>query len=171
MEKTNIHYKTRGMSNPQGKSRVYFTCHPEDFGKFFDTISDEILELHDCAIYYYEPYNKTNVHDTIQEISQMQLFVIPITSNFLTEHSQAFDVEFEYAKKHHIPILPLLQEVNLEKQFNEKCGNIQCLNKYTYDPTSITYNEKIKKFLDSILVGEDFANEIRNEFSGCIYKL
>lgn len=37
-------YKTRGNTSPQGKPRVYFCCHPEDFTKYFETIANEILE-------------------------------------------------------------------------------------------------------------------------------
>ena len=43
-------YKTRGMASPQGKRRVYFTCHPEDHERFFGSVSDEILRFADCAV-------------------------------------------------------------------------------------------------------------------------
>ena len=40
----NIVFKTRGNSNPQGKSRVYFCAHPKDYGVFFEEISEDILK-------------------------------------------------------------------------------------------------------------------------------
>ncbi len=42
-------FKTRGGS-PQGKPRVYFCCHPDDFDRFFEPISEEILKKHNCAV-------------------------------------------------------------------------------------------------------------------------
>lgn len=31
-------YKTRGNSSPKNKPKVYFTCHPDDFERFFEKI-------------------------------------------------------------------------------------------------------------------------------------
>ncbi|MBO5059769.1 MAG: hypothetical protein J6C82_02480 [Clostridia bacterium] len=39
-----IKYKARENAKPQGKPRVYFTCHPEDFARYFESVSDEILK-------------------------------------------------------------------------------------------------------------------------------
>lgn len=39
----NLKYKTRGDSNPQGKPRVYFCCHPEDINKYFESVFLAIL--------------------------------------------------------------------------------------------------------------------------------
>ena len=72
-------HKTRGTSSPQGKPRVYFTCHPDDFEKYFEPVSDEILSLQNCAIYYYEPGMEVSDEEKETDLSQMQLFVIPIT--------------------------------------------------------------------------------------------
>ena len=114
-----LNYKTRGNSNPQGKPRVYFTCHPEDFAKYFETISEEILEKQNCAIYYYESCQETDVHTLELELSQMQLFVIPVTSKFLYQENLALDVHLKFAATHHIPVLPLMQESYLEEEFQK----------------------------------------------------
>lgn len=47
-------YRTRGMVNPKGKPRVYFTCHPDDFDKSFNKVCKDIFKTHDCAIFYTE---------------------------------------------------------------------------------------------------------------------
>ena len=44
--------KTKGNVKPNGKPRVYFTCHPMDFDVYFEKLTDDILNAHDCAIYY-----------------------------------------------------------------------------------------------------------------------
>ena len=45
-------YKTRGMSTYRGKSKVYFLCHPDDFTRYFESVSDEILEQLNVVVWY-----------------------------------------------------------------------------------------------------------------------
>ena len=54
---SSLQYKTRGDSNPKGKPKVYFCCHPEDFDKYFEKISQELLAEQNCAIWYLEGPN------------------------------------------------------------------------------------------------------------------
>ena len=42
-----LKYKANG--NPQGKPRVYFSSHPDDFS-YFDKVANDILKKYDCAI-------------------------------------------------------------------------------------------------------------------------
>lgn len=56
---TELKYVTRGKEQlPQGKPRVYFTCHPDDFERYFDEIKADIFEQKDCVIYYKENLNE-----------------------------------------------------------------------------------------------------------------
>ena len=48
----NLKYKTRVNSDPKGKPRLYFCCSFEDFDKYFESVSDEILSKQNCAIWY-----------------------------------------------------------------------------------------------------------------------
>ena len=48
----NLKYKTRGNSTPQGKPMVYFCCHTEDFNRYFESISDDILAKQNCTVWY-----------------------------------------------------------------------------------------------------------------------
>lgn len=52
---SDFQFGTRGQQSPQGKQRVYFTYHPDDFEFFFEEIKKEILDRQDCAIFYLEP--------------------------------------------------------------------------------------------------------------------
>ena len=49
-----LQYKTRGMSEPKGKPKVYFSCHPEDFGEAFGPVTEDLLNHVNCAVYYDE---------------------------------------------------------------------------------------------------------------------
>lgn len=92
-----LQYKTRGNSSPQGKPRVYFSCHPADFRLYFQPISEEILEKQNCAIWYdTEPEAEYDSEPFKLSLSQMQLFVIPVTTRFLCQENRALSVELPY---------------------------------------------------------------------------
>lgn len=105
----NLKYKTRGNNSPQGKPRVYFCCHPEDFNRCFASISDEILSKQNCAIWYMD---EAVVYDDnfFTDLKQMQLFVMPVTSHLLCTENKTLDSEFKFAIENHISVLPLMQE-------------------------------------------------------------
>ena len=166
-----LRYKTRGGSSPQGKQRVYFTCHPDDFALYFDEISEELLKYENCSIYYYD--KKSEGLDSNEDLNitleGMQLFVIPITSNFLHTDNRSRLKDFKFAVEHHIPVLPLMQEPGLETSFNKLCGDIQYLSKIAIDDTAIPYEKKLSDYLSSVLIGDELATQIRNEFDAYIF--
>ena len=165
-----LHYRTRGGSSPQGKPRVYFCCHPADFALYFETISDEILEKQDCAIWYdTSPEADCNPESLSSDLTQMQLFVVPVTTRFLCQPSRARDVEFRLALDACIPVLPLMQESGLEQLFNKVCGPIQILDRTSRDATAIRYEEKLERFLSSVLVGDELARKVRAAFDAYVF--
>lgn len=164
----NLKYKTRGNSSPQGKPRVYFCCQPEDFNKYFESVSDEILSKQNCAIWYTDE-EVVRDEDFFADIKQMQLFVMPVTTNLLCTENEALDVEFKFAIENHIPVLPLMQENGLEELFNKKCGDLQFLDKNNTDVTAISYEEKLKKYLESVLIGDELAEKIRAAFDAYVF--
>lgn len=169
-----LRYKTRADSAPKGKPRIYFCCHPEDFSIYFEPISRELLEIWDCAIWY-DSASEASVHGQEDEESfadgllQMQMFVIPVTESFLYETNDARIKEFSLAKEHHIPVLPILVNSGLAADFNRICGNIQFLDRTSTDVTEIPYMEKLKKFLESLLVSEELTQKVREAFDAYIF--
>ena len=104
-------FRTRGQQSPQGKQRVYFTCHTDDFEKYFEEIQKEILDRQDCAVFYLEPNTQPeDVEDYELRLREMQLFVVPVTTKLLTKANRAMDIEVPFAFENHIPVLPLMQE-------------------------------------------------------------
>lgn len=165
-----LSYRTRGNSSPQGKPRVYFTGHPSDLPAYREDIFADILQTQNCAIYYDEDeVLDGDREDLLRELEQMQLMVIPVTSRFLYQPNRARDIEFPFAMEHHIPVLPLMQEQDLEAVFNEKCGDLQMLNKEDPDPTALPYREKLEKFLASVLVGDELAEKVRAAFDAYVF--
>lgn len=165
-----LQYKTRGQMHPQGKTKVYFCCHPADFKFYFEAISDDILKYNNCSVWYDEkPEEPYDEEAFFADLSQMKLFVMPVTYNLLCTKNRAIDVEYEYAVKNHIPVLPLLQEKNLVELFNERCGDLQYLDKNTDDKTAIGYYEKLKKYLDSVLLSDELTEKIRASFDAYVF--
>ncbi len=160
----------RDNSDIKKNERVYFTCHPDDFERYFEEIKEELHKYRDCAVYYNEDLvSPWDEEEMALQFSQMQLFVIPITYQFLFEENRAREVEFAYAVEHHIPVLPLMQESGLAPAFNAICGNLQFLDKHSTDKTEIPYEEKLKKYLQSVLIGDEMAEKIRAAFDAYIF--
>ena len=163
-----LKYKTRGNIPPQGKPRVFFCCHPDDFNSCFETISNEILAMQNCSIWYIDEAVDRG-EDFLEDLKQMQLFIMPVTTKLLCTGNSAIDVEFPFAVENHIPVLPLMQEGGLEDLFNKKCGDLQFLDKHNVDITAINYEEKLKKYLESVLVGDELAEKIRAAFDAYVF--
>ncbi len=163
-----LNYKTAGNTDPRGLPRVYFCCHPDDFDRYFETVSNEILKKHNCAVWYTKE-SFLRDEEFMESLGQMQLFVMPVTTNLLCRENDALRVDFRFAVEKHIPVLPLMQEKGLEELFNRKCGELQFLDKNNSDETAIGYEEKLDKYLDSVLVGDELAEKIRNAFYGYVF--
>lgn len=169
---TGLRYITRGNTSPQGRPRVYFCSHDVDHERFLTSISDEILEFQrNVAIWYRNPDMEIDEDQHLADLSHMQLFVIPVTSRFLYEDNRARLVELSYAVEHHIPVLPLMQEPGLEEAFNERCGGLQFLDRHTMqnDPTAVPYEERLRRFLRTVLVSDEEVQRIRSAFRAYIF--
>lgn len=164
-----LSYKTRKNSSIYGIPRVFFCCHPKDFDGYFDEISNEILEKQDCSIWHHGNKPISYTEEVLEDLSRMHLFVVPVTARFLSVGNPALEKEFRFAVEHHIPVLPLMQESGLGKEFNQKCGYLQFLDKYNADSTCIEYSEKLERFLTSVLLGDEQARRVRDAFDAYIF--
>lgn len=160
-----LRYRTIAQENPRGKQKVFFISHPDDFARYFEKISKLILGLQDCAIWYTEECSGINLDD----LEGMQLIVIPVTSRFLYKPNDARDKVFRYSQDKHIPLLLIMMEEGLEDEFNRICGNLQIISPIQKDATELPYDEKVKKFLESVLVGNELAEKVRAAFDAYIF--
>ncbi|MBR1482427.1 MAG: tetratricopeptide repeat protein, partial [Ruminococcus sp.] len=161
---------TRGSSIPRGKQRVYFTCHPQD-SACFPEIKGDILERQNCAVYRID--NPAAQPDDVPNyrvlLSEMQLFVVPVTTALLTTPNRAMGFDVPFALAHHIPVLPLMRESDLDALFKAKFGDLQYLDKNDPDPTALPYGEKLSKYLEAIIVGDKLAQQVRAAFDAYIF--
>lgn len=163
---------TRGGSTPKGKRRVYFTCHPKDFDKYFQKVCDDIFKTQDCAIYYTADMSAPIPEQYVEsDLGQMNLFVVPITYAILTEKNRAMDFDLAYAMRDNVsmPILPLMMETDIDPEYKDFFGNRQYFSPYSQDLTAISYEEKLKKYLSSILLDDGTIERIRKAFDAYIF--
>ncbi len=165
-------FKTKGNADPSGKRKVYFTCHPEDFARCFDKVCEDIFRTHDCVIYYTEDMKEIIAEeDKATDLGQMNFFVVPVTFKLLSKPNRAMDSDIAYAKREHIPILPLMMETGIDEFYGkpDKFGELQYLNPYSNDISEIGYAEKMKKYLESVLISDEMAQRIRKAFDTYIF--
>lgn len=167
-----LKYRVKNEASLKGKPRVYFTCHPEDFEKHFDKVCNDIFKFQDCVIYYTEDMNAPIAdEDRALDIGSNNLVVIPVTFKLLTTPNRAVDEDLVYALKEHIPILPIMMESGIDELYAQpdRFGELQYLNPYSSDTTEIAYEDKLERFLSSVLISSDLANRVRAAFDAYIF--
>ena len=164
--------RTKGGADTHGRSRVYFCCHPDDFDKYFDRICEDIFKTHEPAIYYTadmsEPLDETNIN---VDLARMNLFIVPVTFRLMNEPNRAMQVDIAYAKEHNILILPFMMESGIDVVYAlpKNFGERQYIMPDNSDLTAISYEEKLRKFLDSTLISDEMAKRVRAAFDAYIF--
>ena len=166
---TMLKYKTRAMSDPQGKPKVFFCCEPDDFSQYFGPVSNQILEKCNCTIWYHPSEEREYGSELLYELSCMQLFVMPVTTNLLCGTGSTLSTEFTFAIEHHIPILPIIQENNINELFQQKCNGLQYLNCIDRNSHGESFSEKLEKYLSKVLLNDSLSEEVRKIFRARLF--
>lgn len=164
-------YKTKGNAIPKGKPRVFFTCHPEDMNNL-DKLCEDIFQAHDCAVYYTEDMTDAiSEEDHALQLEQMNLFVVPVSLKMLINPNRAMDLDVPFALEKHIPILPIMIEPGLDVIYSreDKFGTSQYLDPNVSDITAIPYEQKIERYLSSVLIDDETAEKVRKAFDAYIF--
>ncbi|MBR0130819.1 MAG: toll/interleukin-1 receptor domain-containing protein, partial [Firmicutes bacterium] len=163
-------YRTIADERPQGKPNVYFSCYPGDLGKYFDEYALKILRIQDCAVWYESrPDEEYDLEDLQLRLSQMQLFVMPVTSELLTKPNRAMDEEFELAQEKHIPVLPLMMEQGLDDVYRKRFGDLQYLDPNNTEDTKRSFDEMLAAYIKATLVNNELATKVRAAFDAYIF--
>lgn len=154
------------------KPRVYFTCHPADFETHFGRICGDLWRTHDCAVYYTPDMTEAFApEDMDTDLGRNNLFVVPVTARLLNTPNRAMDADIPYALQKHIPVLPIMMEAGLDNVYSQanKFGQLQYLNPTSTDTTEISYADKLKKYLEAVLISDETAKRIRAAFDCYIF--
>ena len=96
---TELKVKTKGNASPEGKPRVYFTCHPADLERSLDRLCEDLFAAADCAVYYTPDMRDRLPEETREtDLERMNLFVIPVSLKLLIEPNRAMDEDFPFAR-------------------------------------------------------------------------
>ena len=81
------------------------------------------------------------------DLTEMSLFIIPVSLRFLSEPNYAKDRDLAFAKRDNIAVLPIVLESGLDSMCSreEYFGDIPCLDPDNHDLTDVSYKKKLKK--------------------------
>ena len=165
-------FKTKSGGSPQDKPRVYFTCHPDDFDRTFPKVCEDIFKTYDCVIYYTANMTELLPEDTREfDLERMNMFVVPVTFRLMTTLNRANDYDLKFAKDRNIAILPIMFETGIDFIYSrpENFGNRQYLAPFEHDMTAISYEKKLKKYLESTLFDDKTVERVRKAFDAYIF--
>lgn len=162
--------RTQNNSEAQGKPNVYFACHEDDRELYFEQVARDILLTQNCAVYCLDPQGAdVEIEDIAAELSEMQLFVVPVTRRLMQRPNRAYLDEIPFALEHNIPVLPILEESGLDNLFSHRFGDMQFLDPNAADDTALGYHEKLRRYLGTVLVNDEVVRRIRSEFDAYIF--
>ncbi|MBR4880168.1 MAG: toll/interleukin-1 receptor domain-containing protein, partial [Clostridia bacterium] len=165
-------FKTKGNGSPNGKARVYFTCHPDDFNLYFEQVCEYIFKSQNCAVYYTADMSAViDETDKVTDLESNNLFIVPVTFKLLSTPNRAMDDDIRFALEKHIPVLPLMMESGIDAIYSrpDKFGELQYLSPLSTDTTEVSFDEKMKKYLESVLVSDEMAKRVRAAFDAYIF--
>ena len=165
-------YRVKNEENIKDKPRVYFTCHPSDFDKYFDRVAADILRTQDCVIYYTADMTEALSEENLSvDIHRMNLVVVPVTLRLLIEDNRAMTVDIPYALEHGIPVLPLMMEEGIGAVYSrpDRFGERQFIIPDSRVETEISYEKKLADFLAAILTSDEAVRRVRAAFDAYIF--
>ena len=165
-----LQYITKGNASPKDKPKVFFTCHPKDFERYFEEICEDIFKTYDCAIFYTEDMSvRLDDENRDLDLYQMNLFVMPVTFRLLTEPNRAMDEDYAFADENHIPVLPLMMESNIDEFYTRRFGERQYISVFEHDPTKKSYSEQLRSYLRTVFLDKETVERIRKAFDVYIF--
>lgn len=159
-------YRTRANSSPQSKQKVFFTCEPADFDAFFEKISVSILKCVDCAIWYKDD---DDYEDIETDLGGMNAFIIPVTTKLLTTRNRTISVDLPFALNHHIPVLPLLMEKDLDDVYQKVFGDLHYLDLHGNEKTEQGFHDKCRSYIQTILLNTSIIDRVKQAFDAYVF--
>lgn len=166
---------TRPGVSEKGRSKVMIVMHAQDRDAYEKIITDDILRFSDCAVFTLKPgaaveivFNKDDLSEHLQNIGEMQIVVAVVTGRFLSEECFARNKEVPEAVRRSVAVLPIVVETGIIDAFNSDpvLGGMQFLDRTSADATALTYETKLKKYLDSLILTQEEVEDIRRHHAG-----
>lgn len=165
-----LQYKTRDDSSPNGKPWVFFCAAPADIAVTLPRISEEIFEFCNCAIWYDNADAPAATDRELEEaISQCAMAILPVVPGLLDPAGVVQSRLMSILRRHPMALLPILEDPNLLTAFNRCFENIQLLRRHDPDATALPYPDRLKRFLETSLLGNDLAEQVKQAFRDTVF--
>ncbi len=167
-----LNYIVKGNADLKDLQKVFICAVEKDIDLYLDRLSGDLFKAQpDISIWYpVENEGTSDDGDAYKSLlSDMDLFVIIVTQAFLNGESRARNTEMIYAMENGIPVLPILFEKISKSRFSEVCGKLHVLDRNDPDPTSLPFEEKLKLFMDTVLLKDEMIGKIRQAFAAYIF--
>ena len=163
-----LRFKTRDETSPNGKTWVFLCALPLEAEAQLPMICEDIFRFCNCAIWYDDGAD-TSPDDLEAAVAQSGMAVLPVTADLLHPDSPIQRHILPMLHAHRVSILPVLDDPNLLDAFNARFQNIQILDRYSKDSTAIPYEEKLKRFLDTMVLRDDLADRVKQAFRSRLF--
>ena len=159
-------YKTPNGENPRGLYRIYFCAHPAEYGETMRKIVPDILSAASCAVWYKSAPEENVPADLL---SSFNLIVVGVTHRFLTEENIARDRELRYAAEHNIPLLPIMDSVGMEAEYEKYFGRRQYLVDIETGNGEIEYKDKLKLYFSERVASAALIEKVIANFDATVF--
>lgn len=171
----------RGSDNGEitGKPKVFFAAHPAELPYYLEQVVSWLHACRDCVIWYAAAASDDGEESAVELktseipgiLDEMQLVVVAVTMKLLRGDNSVMDKVIPYAQSHHIPLLPLIMEpkAGTDSLYNVRFKNLQYLEPSGNDPTALSFEDKLKSYLDGVLISDETAARVRKVFDACVF--
>lgn len=169
-----MHYYPEG-TVIRRQPKIYFTCLSADFASCLEAVKQDLFrpgirEKSNFVLCYHRPEDLPAADEQYwADLRNMKLLVVAVTGGLLDGGDHRALAVLNFGRDHGIPVLPLLMEQGLEHRFDALCGSLHCLNRTLRQDSGVSYEEKVEKFLASVLISKELAERIRKEFDARIF--
>jgi len=151
------------------RARVWISGTKDDFDRWFREISRDLLCKYPCDFYSRYTCTQESKEDNPFFFSKMHLLVLIVTQKLLGDLTCSAYQEIISARRLGIPILPIVVDQISVPLYKERLGNLQFLDRTTFDETAITYGIKLNSYLAKTFPSSVAIQDIYSCFSTHIF--
>lgn len=159
-----LNYLSRDDSYYYKNNIVFFCCHNNDFDNYFKKITANILNASDSLVVYKTTDERCTNEEYEAFFSHVSMLVVPVTKQFIEDESCNCMIEFQFALKRNIPIVPVICESGVENRFNKISGNLHSVN-----IASPTYVKQLEGYIKNFLTEDLLLADIKGVFKGKLF--
>ena len=166
-------------TNPKYSSKIYFAGNKDEFDRYFDVITKQILNITNktnttCTIWFRKHFDSLSKKENQllnDFLAETHLIIVPITRNLLLKSDGVMQNEILFAKKNHKPILPIMLEMGALELYSkpENFADMQFLNPNDMDTTTIPYEKKLQDHLANVLINDKMRAKIQAAFDAYVF--